>query len=186
MEKSEIDLSKVRRESIIKLIDSTFKVLNVDELNDETIAYGIRNYIAKYSLAKNTHLVSEKAYNQIKSDKILRSHKKKFNVKFEHVVPSKVIFDHLIKLKADGEYNSSKLRELLELTDIVTIITKEENDLLDTKGSNECLRSKMVDDNIISEETLFSRYEKVGIELLKDSDELDGYHKINMGGAIYR
>ena len=39
MEKSEINLSKVRRESIIKLIDSTFKVLSVNELNDETIAY---------------------------------------------------------------------------------------------------------------------------------------------------
>lgn len=185
MEKSEIDISKTRRESIIKLIDSTFKVLSVDELNDETIAYGIRNYIAKYSLAKNTHLVSEKAYKQINNDKILRSHKKKLNVKFEHVVPSKVIFDQLIKLKGDDEYNSSKLREILELTDIVTIITKEENDLLDTSNLNECLRSKMVD-NIISEETLFSRYEKVGIELLKDGDELYGYHKINMSGAIYR
>lgn len=186
MEKSEIDLSKVRRESIVKLLHSILESLTVDELKDETIAYGVRNYIAKYSLAKNTHLVSEEAYKQINGDKILRAHKKKLKVKFEHVVPSKVIFDHLLELKNGENYTLPKLVELLDLTDIVTIITKEENELLDKKDSNECLRSKMGGENIISEETLFSRYDKVGIKILKDSDELDGYHKINMSGAIYR
>jgi hypothetical protein len=181
------NLSENRRESIIEIIDFSISNLSVENLTDETIAYGLRNYIAKYSLSKNTHLISEKAYKQIKNnDTFFRCHKKKFKVKFEHLIPSKVILEHLINLKINNNYNISNLIHILNLTDMVTIITKEENDLLDTNNEGECLRSKLANNNTINEKTIFSRYKKVGIKLLKNNNEIDGFHKIIMEGAIYR
>lgn len=175
----------VARESIIKLINFSFINLNLDELKDETIAYGLRNYISKYSLSKETHLISEKAYNLIdNSNEIHRSHKKKLKIKFEHTVPSKVIYETLLDLKHKNQYSIEKLIDLLNLTDIVTIITKEENDLLDKKVDDICLRGKMFKEEKLNKQNIFSRYKKSKIKLA--INENGDFIKINMIGAIYR
>lgn len=181
--------SKEIKSSLVKLLDCSFKTLTLDELKDETIAYGLRNYIAKYSLANDEYFISDKALNllNLKNLKsIKRCHKKKLNIKFEHMVPSKVIYDYLLDLKSSSNYNKKNLKDILELTSIVTIITKSENDSLDSKKDGHSLRAKMPENKKINEDNLFSRYDSVGIRVVKNEKENDGYHKINVSGAIYR
>ena len=70
--------SKEIKSSLVKLLDCSFKTLTLDELKDETIAYGLRNYIAKYSLANDEYFISDKALKllnlkSIKSIKFIKN-----------------------------------------------------------------------------------------------------------------
>ena len=145
-------------------------------IDNSSIRYGILNYVAKYSLAKNSYFVTSKCYehlnklNLMKNGKLLRGSKgSKNKFTFEHPVPSNLIADEVIKNIGD----KNKIKKILRETDLVTVITYQENDLINKSGfANEMPENSFVKKN------MFARYEMSGVEVPS--------RKIEVYGAIAR
>ena len=138
----------------------------------EILNWLLRNQIAKYSLANDYYFSTQFTLDQIKKmnlDVTKRSIKTKKNkITYEHPIPSKVVFDLILKAKSEIE-----IIDILKKTDYIVILSHYEDEKLRAKG----LISSMPDgwgygDNI------FARYEKANIEVLTK--------KIKMTGAIRR
>ena len=138
------------QEAIFEVLKSIFKnnnLLNRFQKHEEyrgqkiiensAIRYGILNYVAKYSLANDEYFITEKCFyylNQLNffSEKgLLRSKKgTKFKFTFEHPVPSNIIADLLL----ENFNNENKLRDILKETDIVTVLTYDEDKILNNSN----------------------------------------------------
>ena len=138
----------------------------------EILNWLLRNQIAKYSLANDYYFSTQFTLDQVKKmnlDVTKRSIKTKKNkITYEHPIPSKVVFDLILKAKSEIE-----IIDILKKTDYIVILSHYEDEKLRIKG----LISSMPDgwgygDNI------FARYEKANIEVLTK--------KIKMTGAIRR
>ena len=138
----------------------------------EILNWLLRNQIAKYSLANDYYFSTQFTLDQVKKmnlDVTKRSIKSKKNkITYEHPIPSKVVFDLILKAKSEIE-----IIDILKKTDYIVILSHYEDEKLRAKG----LISSMPDgwgygDNI------FARYEKANIEVLTK--------KIKMTGAIRR
>jgi len=138
----------------------------------EILNWILRNQIAKYSLANDYYFSTQFTLDQVKKmnlDVTKRSIKTKKNkITYEHPIPSKVVFDLILKAKSEIE-----IIDILKKTDYIVILSHYEDEKLRAKG----LISSMPDgwgygDNI------FARYEKANIEVLTK--------KIKMTGAIRR
>ena len=138
----------------------------------EILNWILRNQIAKYSLANDYYFSTQFTLDQVKKmnlDVTKRSIKTKKNkITYEHPIPSKVVFDLILKAKSEIE-----IIDILKKTDYIVILSHYEDEKLRAKG----LISSMPDgwgygDNI------FARYEKANIDVLTK--------KIKMIGAIRR
>ena len=138
----------------------------------EILNWLLRNQIAKYSLANDYYFSTQFTLDQVKKmnlDVTKRSIKtKKKKITYEHPIPSKVVFDLILKAKSEIE-----IIDILKKTDYIVILSHYEDEKLRIKG----LISSMPEgwnygDNI------FARYEKANIEVLTK--------KIKMTGAIRR
>ena len=138
----------------------------------EILNWILRNQIAKYSLANDYYFSTQFTLDQVKKmnlDVTKRSIKTKKNkITYEHPIPSKVVFDLILKAESEIE-----IIDILKKTDYIVILSHYEDEKLRAKG----LISSMPDgwsygDNI------FARYEKANIEVLTK--------KIKMTGAIRR
>ena len=138
----------------------------------EILNWLLRNQIAKYSLANDYYFSTQFTLDQIKKmnlDVTKRSIKTKKNkITYEHPIPSKVVFDLILKAKSEIE-----IIDILKKTDYIVILSHYEDEKLRAKG----LISSMPEgwsygDNV------FARYEKANIEVLTK--------KIKMTGAIRR
>ena len=138
----------------------------------EILNWLLRNQIAKYSLANDYYFSTQFTLDQVKKmnlDVTKRSIKTKKNkITYEHPIPSKVVFDLILKAKSEIE-----IIDILKKTDYIVILSHYEDEKLRIKG----LISSMPEgwnygDNI------FARYEKANIEVLTK--------KIKMTGAIRR
>jgi len=138
----------------------------------EILNWLLRNQIAKYSLANDYYFSTQFTLDQVKKmnlDVTKRSIKTKKNkITYEHPIPSKVVFNLILKAKSEIE-----IIDILKKTDYIVILSHYEDEKLRAKG----LISSMPDgwgygDNI------FARYEKANIEVLTK--------KIKMTGAIRR
>ena len=138
----------------------------------EILNWLLRNQIAKYSLANDYYFSTQFTLNQVKKmnlDVTKRSIKTKKNkITYEHPIPSKVVFDLILKAKSEIE-----IIDILKKTDYIVILSHYEDEKLRIKG----LISSMPEgwsygDNV------FARYEKANIEVLTK--------KIKMTGAIRR
>ena len=138
----------------------------------EILNWLLRNQIAKYSLANDYYFSTQFTLDQVKKmnlDVSKRSIKTKKNkITYEHPIPSKVVFDLILKAKSEIE-----IIDILKKTDYIVILSHYEDEKLRIKG----LISSMPEgwnygDNI------FARYEKANIEVLTK--------KIKMTGAIRR
>ena len=138
----------------------------------EILNWLLRNQIAKYSLANDYYFSTQFTLDQVKKmnlDVTKRSIKTKKNkITYEHPIPSKVVFNLILKAKSEIE-----ITNILKKTDYIVILSHYEDEKLRAKG----LISSMPDgwgygDNI------FARYEKANIEVLTK--------KIKMTGAIRR
>ena len=138
----------------------------------EILNWLLRNQIAKYSLANDYYFSTQFTLNQVKKmnlDVTKRSIKTKKNkITYEHPIPSKVVFDLILKAKSEIE-----IIDILKKTDYIVILSHYEDEKLRIKG----LISSMPEgwsygDNV------FARYEKANIEVLTK--------KIMMTGAIRR
>ena len=138
----------------------------------EILNWLLRNQIAKYSLANDYYFSTQFTLDQVKKmnlDVTKRSIKTKKNkITYEHPIPSKVVFDLILKAKSEIE-----IIDILKKTDYIVILSHYEDEKLRAKG----LISSMPEgwsygDNV------FARYEKANIEVLTK--------QIKMTGAIRR
>ena len=123
----------------------------------EILNWILRNQIAKYSLANDYYFSTQFTLDQLKKmnlDVTKRSIKTKKNkITYEHPIPSKVVFDLILKAESEIE-----IIDILKKTDYIVILSHYEDEKLRAKG----LISSMPDgwsygDNI------FARYEKANI-----------------------
>ena len=138
----------------------------------EILNWLLRNQIAKYSLANDYYFSTQFTLDQVKKmnlDVTKRSIKTKKNkITYEHPIPSKVVFNLILKAKSEIE-----ITDILKKTDYIVILSHYEDEKLRAKG----LISSMPEgwsygDNV------FARYEKANIIVLTK--------KIKMTGAIRR
>ena len=146
-------------------------------IENSAIRYGILNYVAKYSLANDEYFISEKCFEYLTkqnliSDKGLLRGKKgtKYRFTFEHPVPSNIIADLLLKNCTD----EVKLKNILKETDIVTVLTYDEDEILNKSK----LTSKMPSGWQIFQNNIFERYTYAGINIPT--------RKIKVYGALAR
>ena len=138
----------------------------------EILNWLLRNQIAKYSLANDYYFSTQFTLDQVKKmnlDVTKRSIKTKKNkITYEHPIPSKVVFDLILKAKSEIE-----IIDILKKTDYIVILSHYEDEKLRAKG----LISSMPDGWVYGD-NIFARYEKANIEVLTK--------KIKMTGAIRR
>ena len=151
-----------------KFLSQKFKkhedYLNQKIIENSAIRYGILNYVAKYSLANDHYFISDKCFNYLKKTNLinkkglLRGNKgSKYKFTFEHPVPSNIIADLLYQNYSDEK----KLKKILKATDIVTIVTYEENEILNKSK----LTSTMPPNWKIFKSNIFERYLYSGIKI---------------------
>ena len=178
------------QEAIFEVLKSIFKnnnLLNRFQKHEEyrgqkiiensAIRYGILNYVAKYSLANDEYFITEKCFeyltnlNLINEKGLLRGKKgTKFKFIFEHPVPSNVIADLLL----ENYHDETKFRDILKETDIVTVLTYEEDEVLNKSK----LTSRMPSKWQIFRNNSFERYSYAGISIPT--------RKIKVYGALAR
>ena len=138
----------------------------------EILNWLLRNQIAKYSLANDYYFSTQFTLDQVKKmnlDVTKRSIKTKKNkITYEHPIPSKVVFDLILKAKSEIE-----IIDILKKTDYIVILSHYEDEKLRAKS----LISSMPEGWSFGD-NVFARYEKANIEVLTK--------KIKMTGAIRR
>lgn len=135
-----------------------------DDLRDSIIRYNILNLIARFSLANDTYLQTEIAKAHLventfmKDGQMTRSRKSQKNgFTYEHPVPCSVTCDLIMK----DRFNDDAIKEILIKTNIVTILTAAENNLLNQHN----LQSKMPKNWCFETDNMFARYEVAGVEI---------------------
>lgn len=117
---------------IYSVICSIVKTSDFDRMyKNHAIRYGLLNYIAKYSLARDSYFATETSLNYLLENGFiqggrlrrgLKSQKNKFT--YEHPIPSNVIAGEVVKSRNDLE----QIAEILDWSDKVTVLTSEENE----------------------------------------------------------
>tara|TARA_Y100000389_G_scaffold88740_1_gene85207 strand:- start:392 stop:883 length:492 start_codon:yes stop_codon:yes gene_type:complete len=148
-------------------------VKNIKKHNvGEILNWLLRNQIAKYSLANNYYFSTQFTQDHIKKkglDITKRSIKTKKNeITYEHPIPSKVVFNLILKAK-----NENEIISILKNTDYIVILSHIEDKKLREIG----LVSSMPINWQYGDDT-FARYKKAKINILTK--------KIKMVGAIRR
>ncbi len=148
-------------------------VKNIKKHNvGEILNWLLRNQIAKYSLANEYYLSTQLTLDHIKKkglDITKRSIKTKKNeITYEHPIPSKVVFNLILKAN-----NENEIINILKNTDYIVILSHHEDEKLRKIGliSSMPKNWKFGDD-------IFARYKLANIKVLQN--------KIKMSGAIRR
>ena len=142
------------------------------------IRYGFLNYIARFSLSKNYYYATPRASAHIKDKKLLTedglrrgTKSRRSGFTYEHAIPVNVIGKAILDYQSDLD----KVREILQGTDIVSILTTEEDNLLSGP-----LRSQMPEGWTILESDPYARYREAHLS------SIDEMEKICVYGAITR
>ena len=148
-------------------------VKNIKKHNvGEILNWLLRNQIAKYSLANDYYFSTQFTQDHIKKkglDITKRSIKTKKNeITYEHPIPSKVVFNLILKAK-----NENEIISILKNTDYIVILSHIEDKKLREIG----LVSSMPINWQYGDDT-FARYKQAKINILTK--------KIKMVGAIRR
>ena len=165
---------------LFSVICSIVQTKDFDRMyEDHTIRYGLLNYIAKYSLAKETYFATEASLEHLLKNKFLKdgklrrgtkSQKNKFT--YEHPIPSNEIGSEIVK----NRHDSAQIAKILDWSDKVTILTADENDMFRLFR----LTKKMPDGWKFFSDNQFSRYYVCGI------CSIDPTLEITMTGQIVR
>ena len=120
------------QKDIYSVICSIVKINDFDRMyKDNTIRYGLLNYIAKYSLARDSYFTTEASLNYLLANgyihngrlrRGLKSQKNGFT--YEHPVPCNVIGVEIVR----SRNNTEKIAKILDWSDKVTVLTAEENE----------------------------------------------------------
>ena len=159
------------------ILEIIYKISNTEgvfDFGDDTL-YGLKNYIARHSLANDEYYVSERAFS------LFREYG--FTVPFQRAKLSKLkpyfTYEHPVPVSITAAFirNSSRTLEeistILEFADCVTLVTKEED-----KHLLELHRHVMPTEWIYLKSSNFARYESAGIKMRKE--------KIRMKGRLVR
>lgn len=99
----------------------------VEKVQDSAVRYGYLNYIAKYSLASDGYLITNKAYkhiqklNLIKESGLRRGSKSRARqFTYEHPIPSNVVADEIL---VNGT-TKARMLKILGKSDCVTVLTQ--------------------------------------------------------------
>lgn len=163
------------QEKIFKVILSIVQIEDFDKYYDEhAIRYGFLNYVAKYSLAKDTYLITDLAKNHLNKNNFLTNKglrkgqkSKKNGFTYEHPVPSNIIGSEILKHRKDNE----TVKKILNWTDLITILTTEEDNALSNAG----LIKNMPEGWRFFKDDPFERYKKVGLEDGENLSRIDVY-----------
>ncbi len=153
------------------LLDIIYRIANVEDAfeHGDDVLYGLKNYVARHSLANDLYFVSEQAFAELQgvgiSLPILRGKVNKRRFTFEHPVPVHVV--------AEAIQESGRTRKaiawILDYADCVTVVTKEED---------RRLSRRMPAQWKYFQSSQFGRYEEVGISIRRE--------KVRMRGAVVR
>lgn len=148
---------------ILKIIINLFNIDQIEQFYKRSeIRYGILNYVAKYSLARDKYYITKDCLDHLNrlnliTEKGLRrgSKSKKNQFTYEHPIPSNVIADKLFENRENPEI----IKKILIWSDVVTVLTSKEDELLMKN-----YRSKMPSQWKFFEHEKFERYRVCGIE----------------------
>ena len=175
--------------SLQKKIYSVIKaIVEIDDFEnyytEHSISYGLRNYVAKYSLSKDEYLITEDALHYLNNNNLLdegclrrsiknskKNDKKNNGFTYEHPIPSKIITDEIVK----NRKLPNKIIQILNWADLIVIVTKNEDKCLQRIG----LQSRMPNGWKYLTDSQFERYKIAGL-LTKP------FQKIKMYGSIVR
>lgn len=148
-----------------------FEIVNIDKIfkfGDST-KYGIKNYIARYSLASNEYFISIKARELFEknniSNPLTRSSIDKKIFIYEHAIPANIILENIEK----SDRKKETIFNILKISDCVTILTKEEDKILSYK-----YRSKMPENWSLSTDDVFQRYYDTNIKISEKKWKVKG------------
>ena len=168
----EIIVSIIQTDGVLKNFQDTNSYGENRVIDNSAIRYGILNYVAKYSLAKNEYLITTQCYKHIKKlgllrqGKLLRGSKgTKHKFTFEHPIPSNIIADHIIENIAD----KGRIKMILQETDLVTAITYSENNVINKSGF-----IKEMPPGSYENKDMFARYKMSGVEVPSKKIEVYG------------
>tara|TARA_Y100000589_G_scaffold250491_1_gene238597 strand:- start:183 stop:716 length:534 start_codon:yes stop_codon:yes gene_type:complete len=175
--------------SLQKKIYSVIKaIVEIDDFEnyyaEHAISYGLRNYVAKYSLSKDEYLITENALDYLNVNDLLKegclrrgiknskkNDKKNNGFTYEHPIPSKIITDEIVKNRKFPNH----IIEILNWADFIVIVTKNEDKCLQKIG----LQSSMPNGWRYFSDNQFERYKLAGL-LTKP------FQKIKMFGSVVR
>ena len=148
---------------IFKIIVNIFEIDHIEKFYKKSeIRYGILNYVAKYSLARDKYYITKECLNHLNKLNLMTkqglrrgSKSKKNQFTYEHPIPSNVIADELF----DNRDNPEIMKKILMWSDVVTVLTSKEDELL-----MRSYRSKMPLKWNFFKHDKFERYKKCGIE----------------------
>jgi hypothetical protein len=164
-------------------------IVNVDGVFDtefgDDIQYGLKNYIAKYSLANDEYWISERAFNILSEMEYkepfrrssiykIKDHEKKWGNSykklfiFEHPIPANYMRSWIIQ--SDRKIES--IKNILCKTDFVAILTQEEDNEIAKDLKSSMPKKWQLGDSP------FARYENTQIKIME--------RKVKMCGAIKR
>lgn len=134
-----------------------------------TTGFSLSNSIAHYSLAADRYYTTNGAYLFLSDNKLIDEsgyvlrgckNKTKSAISWEHAVPSCVIRDYFL----DNIESISKddIKNVLEITDYVVAVCKEDNDILTKNG----YRCSMPKNWKLFEDSWSGRYKESKIEIL--------------------
>ena len=146
---------------------------------DHTIRYGVLNYVAKYSLAKDEYLISKRAFEHLKLNGFLKQEELRRGLKsrrngftYEHPIPSNRISSEIMKYRQDEEM----VAKILDWSDHIVVLTTEENNAIKDSG----YQNKMPDGWEFFKDNIFARYKDSS--LLED----DPSRRIKVYGQVCR
>ena len=149
-----------------KLFNVILALVQIDDFPEyyksHAIRYGFLNYVAKYSLAKDSYLITDRALEHLNNKGLLTEEglrkglkNKKNGFTYEHPIPSNIISSEIVKYRDSKE----KIAKILDWTDLITILTTEEDSLLTSAN----LIKDMPKEWKFLKDSPFARYQKVGI-----------------------
>lgn len=155
-------LGSLLQEKLFEIIHTLANIPNIFEYGNDVL-YGLKNYIARHSLASAQYNMTKEAESLLIDDRFRsfddyfarRSIDKKRFI-YEHPIPASVV----CRLIKDSDRSIDAVKEILSLADCVTVITKQQDKLLTSQ-----LSSKMPDGWFSIGGDRYSRYKEVGIEL---------------------
>ena len=150
------------QEMIFEMLTKMFSANRLEDFWDSgDIRYGILNYVARFSLANDTYMVTDKSRRHLyqngflKDGRLLRAKKSRKNgFTYEHAIPSNVIANQLF----NNRNSADRMRDILMFSNLVTILTDEENAML-----SKLYVSKMPQDWEFFVSSPFARYIDCGL-----------------------
>jgi len=167
----------LKQKKIFEVINALLQIKKFPEyFQDHTIRYGFLNYVAKYSLAADKYLITEKALNHLIQNNFLKNgslrkglKSKKNGFTYEHPIPSNIISSEILKFRE----NKNMINKILKWSDLIVVLTSEENLCLTDSG----FERKMPNNWKFFKSNPFARYELAGL-LEKPLLDVDVYGQV--------